>query len=132
AAVHAHLRFLLHHADDCVGRVVDQDCFPDGIRFAEDVGGQLVAEEDDAAALLFVGGVDPATAGHRIVHAAVAVRTVCAEHAAVDGLALPLHRRAPRHDLAVDALELRHLRAKHLHIVDARTDPTSRRHALPG
>jgi hypothetical protein len=69
--------------------------------------------------------------GDGIVLAALAVRTLRAEHAAVDGLALRLHRGAPGHDFAVHALELRHLRAEQVDVVDARTDRAAGRHALP-
>ena len=96
AAVDAHLRFLLHHADDGVRRVVDQQRFSDRLLVAEDVLGHLVAEEDDAAALHLVLGAQKAAAGLRVVLAVFAEDVVHADDAAVDGLASVGHARCAR------------------------------------
>ena len=51
AAVARLLDLLLHHADDQKRRAAEQDGLADGGRLAEDVLGELVADEDDAPLL---------------------------------------------------------------------------------
>ena len=86
AAVHPHLRLVLHHADDEVGRVVDEQRLADRLLVAEEVLGDLVAEEDHAAALLLVFGSEEASARLRVVLARFAVDPVRADDAEVHRL----------------------------------------------
>ena len=82
------------------GELLIRSCLSERILLAEDVLGHLVAEEDDAALLLFVLGVDEAAARRRKVLAGVAVVEPRADDAAVDGLASvgrgPCARRSAR------------------------------------
>ncbi len=65
AAVTRVLVFLQERTDDKEGRLIDGDRFSDRRRGAEDVFGQLVADEDRAPLLRDVDGVDEAPAALR-------------------------------------------------------------------
>ncbi len=132
SAVDAHLRLVLHHADDRERRVVHEERLPDGILLAEDVLRHLVAEEEHAALLRLVRLREEAPARLRIVLARLAVDRVRAEDAAVHGLAPVRDGRAPRHALADDGRELRHPVGHERHVVRREADRAAGRHPLPG
>src|ERR1019366_5439438 len=72
-AVHPHLRFLLHHADDGVWRVVEEKRFSNGRLVAEDVFSHFVADKNYASALDFIFDTEKAATGNGIVMAALPV-----------------------------------------------------------